>query len=103
MTEEQKRTKMSERNDAICAHYLQGHKLSECASKFRLGRQRILQVLQKAGVWKPYVKNARTQWLGVTVTEEAKVALQREATRRGTSMSALTSDLIEGLREKERS
>lgn len=94
VTNEEKLQQMTERNAAICAYYQAGHKVSQCASQFRLGRMRVIQVLQKAGVWRPYVKNARTEFLGVSVSEVDKLALRVEAERRGLSMSALTADLI---------
>lgn len=91
----------AERDAAICAYYEEGHKVAQCASRFQLGRMRVIQILQKAGVWRPYVKSDRTQFLGVSVTQEGKAALAREADRQGTSMSAVASDLIEDLRAKE--
>lgn len=97
MTEDERKTRMTQRNTAICMYYTEGHKLSECASRFKLGRQRVLQILQNAGVWKPYVKGDRTKFLGISVSEEQKAALQREAVRRGISMSALTADLIKDM------
>lgn len=84
-----------ERNAAICAYYLEGHKLPAVASRFKLGRQRILQILQQAGVWKPIEKGKRTKFLGVTVREETKDELSRLATERGVSVSQLTSDVLD--------
>ena len=97
MIDEEKKIQMTQRNAAICAHYQAGHKLSECASRFKLGRQRVQQILKAAGIWKPYIKNDRTKFLGVTVSEADKAALTLEAARRGISMSALTSDLIKDM------
>lgn len=97
MTSDEKATQMAERNAAICAYYLQGRKLSECASHFKLGRQRIQQVLQQAGVWKPYVKSDRTKFIGVTVSEPTKEALQTRAEAEGVSVSRLVSDKLDAM------
>ncbi len=96
MTPEERQRQMTERNAAICAYYIEGHTLRECASHFRLGRQRTQQVLEAGGVWKPYIKSDRSKFLGVTVTEETKAALRERAENEGISMSRFASDLIEG-------
>jgi predicted HicB family RNase H-like nuclease len=95
MTDDEKRAQMDQRNAAICAYYQSGHKLKECASQFKLIRQRILQILQQAGVWKPYVKNERTKFLGINVSEQTKDALKRRAEQQGTSVSQLASDVLD--------
>ena len=90
------------RNEAVCAYYTEGHKLSECASHFRLGRQRVLQILQAAGVWKPYEKGKRTKFLGVSVSEETKSGLRVKAEREGVSVSKLADEILEaGLKEAQ--
>lgn len=95
MTPEEKRDQMIARNKAICDYYKEGHKLREVASKFRLGRMRVLQILQAAGVWKPVVNQGRDQHLGVTVTKETKEALAKAAEENGESISKLSSDILE--------
>lgn len=95
MTTAEKQANMATRNAEICAYYADGHKLSECASRFKLGRQRVLQILQAAGAWKPYVRTDRDQFLGVTVTKPTKDALFEEAERKGVSVSKLTSDILD--------
>lgn len=95
MSEDEKKARMAQRDAAICAYYKEGHKLAECSSRFRLGKQRILQILQAAGVWKPYEKTKRTKFLGVNVTEETKEALKREADKKGVSVSKLASDKLD--------
>ena len=72
MTPKEKQMQRLARDAAICVYHQDGHKLSECASKFRLDRQRVLQILKKAGIWRPYVKTNRTKFLGVSVSEETK-------------------------------
>ena len=84
-----------ERNKAICDYYNAGHKLRECASKFQLGRQRILQILQAGGAWKPYVKTDRTKYIGVNVSEDTKVALKELADAEGKSVSKFTADVLD--------
>lgn len=95
MTPEEKVTQMNERNAAICACYLAGNKPGVVASKFRLGRQRVLQILQAAGAWKPYEKGDRTWFLGVNISEETKAALERRATAEGKSVSRFVSDRLD--------
>lgn len=97
MTSEEKRLKMEQRNLDLCIYYKQGHKLSECASKFGLGRQRVQQILQAANVWTPYQKSCRTQFLGVSVSEDTKTKLEALAEQKGVSVSKLTSDELDRL------
>jgi hypothetical protein len=100
MTEEEKRAQMAARDAEICALYLTGASLAECGKKYGLKRQRIKQIVQKAGVWREYVRpptNGRDEFLGVNISEEDKLALRDEAKRRGISMSALTADLIKDM------
>lgn len=95
LTAEEKQAKMDERNVAICLYYKEGHKLSETASHFKLGRQRVLQILQRGGVWMPYEKSKRDKFLGVQVSEETKAALQKQAESEGTSVSRFVSDKLD--------
>lgn len=95
MTPDERKAQMNERNAAICDYYQQGHKLAECASRFKLGRQRVLQILQAAGVWRPYVKSKRTEFLGVTVSEATKENLKTAADARGVSVSQFTADALD--------
>lgn len=95
MTDEEKAKKMTERNSAIVDYYTSGRKLSECASEFKLGRQRILQILQAAKVWTPYVKTTRTKFLGVNVSEVTKKALKVKADEKGESVSKFASDVLD--------
>ena len=95
MTDDEKKANMTARNTAICSHYASGHTVRECASKFTLGRQRIMQILQEAGVWKPYVKGERTKFLGVNVSEGTKDALEQRATAEGKSVSRFVSDKLD--------
>ena len=97
MTPEEKQARMDQRNVDICLYYKDGHKLSECASPFQLGRQRILQILQKGGVWKPYEKMKRDKFLGVTVKDETHLALKERAVEEGTSVSRFVSDHLDNL------
>ena len=95
MTSEGKAAKREARNGAICAYYKEGRKLSECASRFRLGRQQIMNILKKAGIWQPYVKGERTKFLGVSVSEGTKDALRKKAGEKGKSVSRLASDVLD--------
>lgn len=95
MTSEEKGVRMMARNEAICAYYGEGHKLRECASRFRLGRQQVMNILKKAGVWRPYVKGERTKFLGVSVSEQTKDALRAKAKVEGKSVSLLVSAALD--------
>lgn len=95
MTPEEKAQQMTDRNAAICAYYAAGHKPRECASKFGLGRQRVLQILQAGGVWKPYERGSRTKFLGVNITENTRDALKAKAGAQGVSVSRLASDALD--------
>jgi hypothetical protein len=95
MTSEEKVTQMTERNKAICAWYLDGHKLKDVASRFGLGRQQTMNILVKAGVWKPYEKGSRTKFLGVNVSEGTKDALSVKAAAEGKSVSRFASDALD--------
>lgn len=94
MTHDEKVQQMTARNEAICRFYADDHTLAECGKKFGLKRQRIQQILQAAGVWRQYARTGRNKHLGVTVSEEDKMALTAEAKRRGVSVSSLTADTI---------
>lgn len=97
MTKDERMMSKDTRNAAICARYQAGAKLAEVAKHFQLGRQRVLQILKAADVWRPYEKGTRTKFLGVTVSEETKLGLLRLAEERGTSVSKLTSDALDGM------
>ena len=85
------------RNLAVIGYYKEGHRISQCASKFGLSRQYVQQVLQKAGVWKRYVRTKRTEFLGITVSEETKQALKQHAEQKGVSVSQLASDALDAV------
>lgn len=87
--------KMKERNAAICAYYKADRSVAACAEKFGLGRQRVLQILQKAGVWKPIDKGARTKFLGVSVKDKTKEELGTLAKKKGVSVSRFASDVLD--------
>ena len=95
MTTEERATQMTERNKAICARYLDGHKLKDVASRFGLGRQQTMNILVKAGVWKPYEKGSRTKFLGVNVSEGTKEGLIKKAEDEGVSVSKFVSDRLD--------
>ena len=95
MTPEERQVEKAERDAAICAYYQEGHTMAACVARFHLSRQRVIQILKKAGVWRPYVKSVRTKFLGISVTEEAKRELRQRAARRGVSVSKLVSDVVD--------
>ena len=95
MTDLERRERMTQRNAAICAYYQAGHTTAECGKKFGLKRQRAQQILKRAGVWQPYVKSGRTEFLGVSVKEATKKALRERADSEGISVSQLASDTLD--------
>jgi len=104
MTPEEKQAQADDRDSQIEAFYMSGNNLAKCASRFRLSRQRVLQILKARNVWKPYtrVKSDRVNFLGVNISDADKEALREEADRRGISMSALSAETIkEMLSRKE--
>ncbi len=105
MTPEEKQAQMNARNAEICQMYMSGATLAECASRFGVKRQRIKQIVEDAGIWRPYVRPPRSdrdEFLGVNLTEADKDALREEATRRGMSMSSLTATLIRDMLDEIR-
>lgn len=96
MTPKQKK-KMEKRNDAICACYAEGKSLAECGRKFGLGRQRVQQILKKAGAWRPHTPSGRTNHVGVTVTQETKKKLKELADENDMSVSELTAKALDEL------
>ena len=97
MTETEKQMQRDLRDDAIVKYYLEGHRVRDCSSKFRLSRQRVHQILNLRGVWKPMTKGERIKHLGVTVTPETKDALKELADAKEMSVSQLVSDHLEEL------
>lgn len=95
MTNEEKSAAMKTRNDEIVAYYQAGNKLKACASRFKLGRQRIYIILQAAGAWIPYVKGDRTKFIGVNVSQETKEAIASRAEKEGVSVSKFVSDRLD--------
>ena len=86
---------MTERNASIVTYYQGGRSLTEVGKHFKLGRQRVLQILKAAGAWKPYVKGERDKFLGVTVKGRTKDGLAKLAGARGVSVSRAASDVLD--------
>ncbi len=91
---------MTERNAAICKRYEAGDKVSKIVKDFKLGRQRVYQVVKDAKVRRPTVQGSRTKHLGVTVKDATKIGLQRVADGKGVSVSQLTSDVLDKVVEE---
>lgn len=97
-----------ERNKDICEAHVNGLTIAECSVKFGLTRERVRQILRKAGMLndsrsKPPAmglnqgvveSGARDEFLGVLMSDAEKAGLREEAMRRGLSMSRLSSDFI---------
>lgn len=88
-----------QRNKDICASYAAGWRVSQVARQFKLDRQRVRQILQEAGVWRPYQKTERVHHLGVMVTADTREALKEKAEAEGMSVSQLASTALEKLVE----
>lgn len=99
----------TERNEEICRLYQEGMSLRELfergfpnTSNGRpVSRERIRQILKKAGIWKKpqtsHPTSERVAFLGVDLTTETKDALKVKAQEEGKSMSRMASDAIEDL------
>ena len=95
MTPEEKARQMEARNAAICEFYAEGRSAKQVASKFRIGRQRVYQILNAAGAIIRPRPTRRQKFLGVTITSETKSALEAKAEAEGTSVSKLVSDALD--------
>ena len=94
------RKSKKERNDEICARYKAGATLEACAEAFGISKERVRQVLRRAGVFKADRLRAasdRTAFLGVNLTPATKEALKVGAEERGASVSQFVSDALDDL------
>jgi len=96
---------VAERNAEICRLYMgvketpvtkgvAGLTLEQLGKQFGLRRESVRQIVKAAGLTpKDRFKfdNPEDQFLGLNVTPEVKDALKREASKRGTSVSALST------------
>lgn len=90
-------TQRTERNALICRLYQEGLSQAAISQRIHISRERVRQILNEAGIMRrpqQRSKNGRQLFLGVLVTKDVKVALQREAEKRGLSMSELTSTML---------
>lgn len=85
----------ADRDKALCAYYELTGSTKATAERFCLGRQRILQILKKASVYKPLKKTDRTLFLGIHVNKQTKEGLTALAARQFTSVSELAADVLE--------
>lgn len=89
------REQTKDRNARLIERYKSGEPLEDLCAAFQLTRGRIYQILKEAGVPKErFGPEGRDQFLGVNLSEPVKDALRAEASRRGVSMSTLSSDLL---------
>ncbi len=88
----------TERNAEICQMYVAGSTLQICADKYAISRERVRQILRKAGVFKrdrAVEKSDRGEFIGINVTESTKTAVKALADERGVSVSRMTSDMLD--------
>jgi predicted HicB family RNase H-like nuclease len=86
----------TERNRQICDMYVNGATLQACGDHFKISRERVRQLLRKANVFKRQrAQSTRDQFLGVGVPQPLKDAVELEAERQETSVSALVAETLE--------
>lgn len=86
------------RNEELCQMYTAGSTLQTCGEHFKICRERVRQILLKAGVLKRErvtKKSDREAFLGVNLSPTAKKALKTKAGEKGVSMSKMVSDKID--------
>ena len=80
-------TPHTKRNTLICTDHAAGMPLSLLCRKYNLGSQRIKQILQRGGVWRPREKTDRTEFLGIATDARTKRNLKANADALGISVS----------------
>lgn len=91
-------TTKTDRNTSICHLYKEGGlTLGQLGQRFHLSRERIRQIVKRAGL----TKDDRTaavsiadEFLGVNIPKDVKLALRKEAHKRGLSMSSVTAKTL---------
>lgn len=86
-----------ERDQEICDLYMKGVKVKDIAGRFTISRGRVHQIVHKNNLTpkdRHVEPSDRDEFLGINISDADKIALRREAKRRGLSMSAITADLI---------
>jgi len=89
----------TERNESICHLYKEGGlTLGQLGQRFHLSRERIRQIVKRAGLTKEdrtsAVITSTDEFLGVNIPKEIKLALRKEAQKRGVSMSSVTTKTL---------
>lgn len=87
------------RNAEICRRYAAGEPMQALVEAYALTAERIYQILRKTGGVRRTgpPRSGRDEFLGVELTEEAKVALRAEAQKRGLSMSELSFNTLRSM------
>lgn len=96
----------SPRNFEMCRQYMDGTTLDDCAVRFGVSRERVRQILRKAGVFKRdrfVEKSQRDHYIGINVSEASKEGLKDLAERQGVSVSRLASDTLERMLKEDES
>ncbi len=89
-----------ERNRLICDLYMSGKTLQECKNEYGISRERVRQILRKAGVfrgWRAATTEGsdRVEFLGINVSAEMKENLKTESTAQDISLSELVSNTLD--------
>lgn len=90
------------RSDEICRLYtVDGLTMQEIGDLYEVSRERVRQILTRKGIRKQdrpsRPTSCRDEFLGVNISDDVKSALRTEATKRGISMSAMTSEVIKDM------
>lgn len=86
------------RNQEVVRLYESGQSVADLSRHFKVTKQRIRSLLQRAGVART-PRQKRDQFVGLFVAEPIKQALRDEAKRRGLSISQLSSDTLSEMLE----
>ena len=93
-------TKHTDRDVEIIRAYVAGRSVRDLAEHFNISRGRLYQILKD--IVKVRTNSKRTEFLGVNVTEETKVVLERQARAAGVSVSKIVSDRLDEDAEVQR-
>ena len=97
-----RRPGIDERDADICRLYKGNDKTPGCtleqlADRFNLSRERVRQIVKAGGLISSdrfKFDNPKDQFLGLNVTTKVKIALKQEASKRGISVSSLSTPAL---------
>lgn len=83
-----------DRNRNICEAYLLGSTTKQMVDRFKVKRQRILQILKAGGVWQKK-KSDRTEFLGIRVKAQTKEGLEAIRDEKGGSVAQHAAEMLD--------